>query len=195
MTTCTLTHQSPDTPHVAARAHTRAHTPRPRTHVPAPPTPCTCPACTWAPTPVLRGEDPPPPPKIAVATSLPILRLVRKGQELLNLGLIPRAGRVGARDCVISVVGGGGPLATACLGSGTIASRSPAAGGQMSTQQRLRMPTKSHCPLNQALFCPWNVLVIPLSLPIEIFPFPQCLARAPPPLKRPAGNDLAHFNS
>lgn len=88
MTTCTLTHQSPDTPHVAARAHTRAHTPRPRTHVPAPPTPCTCPACTWAPTPVLRGEDPPPPSKIAVATSLPILRLVRKGQELLRKSIL-----------------------------------------------------------------------------------------------------------
>lgn len=62
-----------------------------------------------------------------------------------------------------------GRPAIACLGSGLTASHGPVAPSQMSTQHLLLMSTKPLCPLNQALFCHWNVF----------FPF-LCLLKSSP---------------
>ena len=149
--------------------HTHSHTRCPQTHVrhtlhSAPLIPSTCPADPWA--PAVRGED----LIFFFSTLLPILCLVHNGQELLRKSILApvQAPEGMGPEIVLFQLWEGRPT-MACLGSGTMASRSLAAWGQMSTQHLLRMPTKSHCPLNQALFCHWNIL----------FPF-LCLWKSSP---------------
>lgn len=161
------------------RVHTHTHTRCPQTHVrhthhSAPLIPSTCPEDPWA--PAVRGEDliffff-----SITVATLLPILCLVHNGQELLRKSILApfQAPEGMGPEIVLFQLWEGRPT-MACLGSGTIASRSLAAWGQMSTQHLLCMPTKSHCPLNQALFCHWNILSAFLCL-LKSSPFLDAL--------------------
>ena len=191
-TTCTLTRQFPHMPHVATCTHTHTHTRCPQTHVrhtlhSAPLIPSTCPADPWA--PAVRGED-----LIFFffhfASHSVFGPQWSRIVEKVYLGPSPGTGRDGARDCVISVVGGeahnglpgiwhDGIPQPGCLGPNVHAASSAHA-----HQIPLPFEPSSFLPLEYSF---------PLSLPMEIFPFPRCLAQAPSPLKRPAGNDLSHF--
>lgn len=195
-TTCTLTRQLPHMLRMATCTHT--HTRCPQTHVrhtlhSAPLIPSTCPEDPWA--PAVRGED------------LIFFFFNHCGHfashsvfgpqwsrivEKVYLGPIPGTGRDGARDCVISVVGGeahdGLPgIRHDCIPQpGCLGPNVHAASSVHAHQIPLPFEPSSFLPLEY---------YFPLSLPIEIFPFPWYLAQAPSPLKRPAGNDLSHFNS
>ena len=176
-TTCTLTHQFPHMPHVATCTHTHTHGAlRPTSGTPSTLLPSYPARALQTPGPQQLGE------KIwffffsiTVATLLPILCLVHNGQELLRKSILApfQAPEGMGPEIVLFQLWEGRPT-MACLGSGTIASRSLAAWGQMSTQHLLRMPTKSHCPLNQALFCHWNILPLFLCL-LKSSPFLDAL--------------------
>lgn len=144
------THASVATHATHGNVYTHTYTRCPQTHVrhtlhSAPLIPSTCPEDPWA--PAVRGEDLIFFFSITVATLLPILCLVHNGQELLRKSILApfQAPEGMGPEIVLFQLWEGRPT-MACLGSGTIASRSLAAWGQMSTQHLLCMPTKSHCP-------------------------------------------------
>lgn len=110
-------------------------------------------------------------------------RIVKK----VDLGPTPSTGRVGARACAISVERQEAGYCLPRIWRDCV----PQTGCAKLNVHSASSAHAYHGPLS---FEPSSFLPLecsfPLSLPIEIFPFPQCLAQAPPPLKRPAGNDL-----
>lgn len=119
-------------------------------------------------------------------------RFYRQGSGIVkkvDLGQNPSTGRVGApRLCYFSPGRGGrlGPV----LEAARSAPHTPPALCPL----RLLCSCLHPFALLTKLFLPLECSC-PFSLPIEIFPLPQSLSQAPLPLKRPAGNDLSHFNS
>lgn len=115
---------------------------------------------------------------IPMAALLPFLAFVHKGQELFKKadpGPTPSSGRVGARDCVISVEGQEALYCLLGIWHDCILQTSHAKPNVHSTSSV--HVYQSLCPLNQALFCHWNVLSPFLGL-LKSPPFPSASCKS-----------------